>query len=171
MNSLAELLHDPPACSPARGSTPGGQQSSQGFCQGADATTCRYFLRIEDMSEWYPCWVDGLRLQSFTDSGWQSSSGHVLRGPEHEGCWWKPVGQTCDEYYKQTRYDDGSAEPGAPVEALPGNQQRDTHDTGAAGQWQRFYTQEIADLVYDIYKEDFVAFGYKRYIVPSSDAV
>eukprot|EP00892_Ulva_mutabilis_P001468 jgi/Ulvmu1/11321/UM074_0036.1 len=41
----------------------------------------------------------------------------------------------------------------------------DQHDTKAQHGWQKYYTQEIADLVYFLYSRDFDAFGYERYVV------
>ena len=139
------------------------QAGSSERCQ-----VCRYYLRIEEMEEWYPCLVDGLRLQPFTDSGWQSSNGAVQHGPEHTDCWWKPVGDTCEAYYEQTHDASGAAVPGLPTDTAPGKGQRDTHDTGSASKWQRYYTQAVADQVYDFYRQDFLAFGYERYVVANN---
>ena len=32
--------------------------------------TYEYFLPIEDMAQWFPCWEEGLGLQKFTAQGW-----------------------------------------------------------------------------------------------------
>ena len=36
------------------------------------------------------------------------------------------------------------------------------HETGAGQRWKEYYTQEIGDLVYELYREDFETFGYRH---------
>lgn len=43
---------------------------------------------------------------------------------------------------------------------------KDEHDQNAAKKWERYYDQETADLVYQLYYEDFRMFGYEKFIVP-----
>jgi hypothetical protein len=43
----------------------------------------------------------------------------------------------------------------------------DQHDHNAATQWQQYYDQETADLVFLLYAEDFRSFGYERFVVPT----
>jgi hypothetical protein len=64
-----------------------------------------------------------------------------------------------------THQSDGTALPGVSQATIPGKGYRDFHDTGAAAHWQDFYTQETADLVYQVFAADFEAFGYERFIV------
>lgn len=47
------------------------------------------------------------------------------------------------------------------VHAAGGNEQ-DIHATSADSVWKEYYNQEIADLVYEMYKVDFELFGYSR---------
>lgn len=124
---------------------------------------CRYLLRLEDMHDWYPCWVQGLGLSHLTDSGWAALPGGVIaHSPSEAGCWWKPVGASCGEYYAQTHDTYGDALPGGDWHRVPDAGERDAHDTGAANRWQQYYTAETADLVYDLFADDFEAFGYER---------
>lgn len=44
---------------------------------------------------------------------------------------------------------------------------RDAHYTGSASKWKKYYTQEIGDAVYELYKTDFEAFGYQREVFQS----
>ena len=39
------------------------------------------------------------------------------------------------------------------------------HDKNAANKWERYYDQTTADLIYELYYEDFRMFGYERFIV------
>ena len=54
-----------------------------------------------------------------------------------------------------------------PVCALAGRK-TDRHDQNAAGRWQLYFDQSTADLVFDMYAEDFRTFRYERFI--ESDA-
>jgi hypothetical protein len=124
-----------------------------------------YYLRLEDMHEWFPCWEAGLKLESFTRTGWKTTPEgkmHTVQGTE---CWWKPPGATCEEYYSAARAPDGSAQP--VLEAMEKSEKHDEHDTHASDKWRSFYTQAVGDLVYEAYKPDFEAFGYKREIFDS----
>lgn len=39
-------------------------------------------------------------------------------------------------------------------------EQNKMHETGTANRWKEFYTQEVGDLVYAMYRPDFKTFGY-----------
>lgn len=41
----------------------------------------------------------------------------------------------------------------------------DPHDTKSAETWRSFYDQATADIVYQLYKEDFLEFGYDRLVL------
>ena len=47
---------------------------------------------------------------------------------------------------------------------VPG--ENDPHDKKAADKWEGYYDQETADLIYQLYYEDFRMFGYERLIMP-----
>lgn len=44
----------------------------------------------------------------------------------------------------------------------------DRHDQNAAGRWQQYYDQSTADLVFDMYADDFRTFRYERFIESDS---
>ena len=120
------------------------------------------------MHEWYPCWVSGLRLDSTVESGWQidHESNTIYHDSTRPDCWWTPPGKTCAEYFLETHDREGNAVPGqAALEDLPEAGWHDAHDTGSAAQWEHFYDQQTADLVYAMYRDDFIAFGYERHVV------
>lgn len=115
------------------------------------------------MHVWYPCWVQGLGLNEHTDSGWATKpGGFITHSPEEAGCWWKPVGASCEGYRAETHHAEDGALPGGDWQLAPAQGERDAHDTGAANQWQRFYSAETADLVHELFAGDFEAFGYER---------
>jgi hypothetical protein len=123
-------------------------------------------LKMEEMAEWYPCWVDGLQLSDFVWKGWErSNDGDFLHKEGLKSCWWKPERTTCDIYYEKTHNSKGRAQ--ASGYWKPGTTTRagDKHDTAAAEKWQQFYDQGTADLVYELYKDDFIAFGYDRLVL------
>jgi hypothetical protein len=119
-----------------------------------------YYLRLEDMHEWFPCWEAGLRLEGFTRTGWKTTSEGKMHSVKGTECWWKPPGATCEEYYSAATAEDGSVQPVR--EAMEKSEKHDEHDTHASDKWRTFYTQEMGDLVYEAYKPDFLAFGYER---------
>ena len=41
-------------------------------------------------------------------------------------------------------------------------EKNERHEAAAAGKWKEYYTQEIGDLVYDMYRVDFDTFGYRH---------
>ena len=126
----------------------------------------RYMLRIEDMAEWFPCWVDGLKLSNIVWSGWErSDDGDILYKEDLENCWWKPESTTCDIFYEKTH--DENQQAVIPESWKPStiNRGGDRHDTAAAEKWLQFYDQGTADLVYELYKDDFIAFGYNKLVL------
>jgi hypothetical protein len=121
-----------------------------------------YFLRIEDMNEWYPCWESALDLHNFTMRGWDYHRKHRSDwySSQNRGCWWAPAGQTCKHFYD-----------GQHMEPDPYDDQRfnsvvaanaDVHATHADNKWREFYTQVTGDIVYKLYKSDFDLFGYQK---------
>lgn len=123
----------------------------------------QYFLRIEDMATWFPCLRHGLRLGQFTDTGWDHSRKYRSDwySARNFGCWWSPKDMSCQSYADLSRdlLEGSSSE--IVVHAAGGNE-KDIHATSADSVWKQFYTQEIADLVYEMYKVDFELFGYSR---------
>eukprot|EP00892_Ulva_mutabilis_P004367 jgi/Ulvmu1/2301/UM013_0149.1 len=54
-------------------------------CGGAHNFRYDYYLRLEDLQNWFPCWMHGLGLREWTESGWGDSPyGRMLIG-EGEG--------------------------------------------------------------------------------------
>ena len=127
-----------------------------------------YFLRLEEMTQWMPCLRDGLKVDKFTDLGWDHS--RTLRSdwytPQRKGCWWSPKGMTCEDYVQQSReYVQGlRASIDVPKTQIKSGSEADVHSTSADDKWELFYDQEIADMVYEAYKIDFDAFGYDRLV-------
>jgi hypothetical protein len=121
-----------------------------------------FYLRLEDMNEWFPCWEAGLNLREFTRKGWKTTpEGKMYNGVSAE-CWWKPPGTTCDAYYDAATSPDGTAIP--VLDKFVEAEKHDEHDTKSSEKWRHFYTQETGDLLYEAYKPDFLAFGYEHEI-------
>jgi hypothetical protein len=156
--------------------------AAQGLVCG-ETVTYEYALPIEDIAQWFPCFEAGLRLWDFTARGWKHHNdgqvwvgAHLDRDEQLKSteCWWRPKHMsTCKEYYSATHPEwhgdweniDNSA--AVPLDAernhQPVSTQRDSaHETGAAREWARLYTQELGEMVYQLYKADFDAFGYER---------
>lgn len=106
--------------------------------------------------------------------------------------WKPPHVETCEEFYRATHPDwtaghwtslnssPGSAVPlaestlGVPLDEtydsdtadktrkLSSSVMRERPEVGVPHKWKRFYTQEIGDLVYELYQADFESFGYPR---------
>lgn len=118
------------------------------------------------MSDWYPCWSSGLRLEAFTQTGWsRSHDGHTTFNVTGTSCWWTPGQSSCKEYSARTHGDDGNAVVPDSWTAGATTHAYDAHDTNSAKQWRRYYDQQTADIVYQMYKEDFDAFGYPRLVL------
>lgn len=159
------------------------------FCAGS--VHMDYYLKLEELEEWFPCFMDGLGLRGWTESGWadtphgrmrvgegeQRISIDAARGPGFRGvegvdwmrvegnqCWWSPSGVTCKEYYDSFVEADGVIVPGGGRADSAVGALRDEHDTRADDKWQQYYDQETSDLVYFLYYKDFKAFGYERYL-------
>lgn len=128
-----------------------------------------YWLRLEDMAQWLPCFVEGLRLERFVPRGWVTTPLEWV-GDDAPGCWWAPRGMSCEEFWAAAR-DNGTGrlQPVAVQGAVDGKKTLFGHQTGADGQVGHFYTQEIADIVYEMYKPDFEAFGYERLVVDDKE--
>eukprot|EP00892_Ulva_mutabilis_P012327 jgi/Ulvmu1/9467/UM052_0036.1 len=177
-----------------------------------------YYLRLEDMHAWFPCWMHGLGLRGWTEGGWATTPhGRMRVGPgrhfvttksvekppaavlrrdaaaggttgwqqgedflwvEGDRCWWSPKNVTCADYYDAFTTPAGAVVPyawpgeqrggsGLRMQAAGGSSNKTSmpHDTRSADTWQRFYDQETADLVYLLYRADFEAFGYDRFVV------
>jgi hypothetical protein len=93
-------------------------------------------------------------------------------------CWWHAPGcESCEDFYARTRsgwkpgdwdalHTNNWAAPLAPSPAVSEDSTPSSsyswHNRDAASKLAQFYTQEIADLVYGMYKHDFQAFGYPR---------
>jgi Sulfotransferase family len=122
-----------------------------------------YYLRLEDMAEWFPCWEAGLGLGEFTRKGWLVTPEGKAHHVGSEGCWWSPPGVSCTEYYAQATAADGRAQPVRDVVAAA--EKHDEHDTEASEKWRAFYTQAMADEVYELFRPDFLAFGYERAVL------
>lgn len=130
-----------------------------------------YGLRLEDMAQWWPCLEEGLQLEPLTASGWaheRKSFSDWYSPAMHRGCFWSPPGLGCAEYRALTRDGDGHARPGADRSAArdgagaTARTQYDIHATGAADKWRSYYDQATGDIVYNLFRADFEAFGYKR---------
>ena len=119
-----------------------------------------YYLRLEDMNEWYPCWEQGLALSKFTRQGWLTTE----EGKKYDGvskeCWWKPPGISCGGYFAKATAANGTMQP--VLEAIEAAEKHDEHDTQAAEKWREYYTQQMGDMLYEIYEQDFKLFGYER---------
>lgn len=126
-----------------------------------------YYLRIEDLALWLPCVEQGLGLRDFTRHGWQRSPEGLLRiggpsgGADAEDCWWKPPGMTCAEFYELMVNAAGEVVPVR--EGFAGEfRLHEGRDDGTAGNWRDFYTPQIGEVVYKMYEEDFLKFGYGK---------
>jgi hypothetical protein len=120
--------------------------------------TCRYWLKLEDIALWYPCFVNGNKLLPFVETAWQT------RGLSTE-CWWKPASMSCEEYYGQAKLPNGMLRPLKDMHKRDHVVKRDRHDQGTTQKWEQFYDQEMADMIYTLYKPDFERFGYARLIL------
>ena len=100
-----------------------------------------YYLRLEDMNEWFPCWEAGLGLNDFTRSGWETTAAGKRHRIGADECWWKPPGISCSDYYAKATAPDGTAQP--VLKAIEAAEKHDEHDTKAAEKWRRFYTQRM----------------------------
>jgi hypothetical protein len=129
----------------------------------ADRVRYHYRLRIEDMNMWLPCMSAALHLGHFIDTGWA----HWKRtrsdwySSHNTGCWWAPKGMSCEEYVRQgSEIVDGIRNELEAIESQAAL--NDVHATGAEEKWRAYYDQEMMDLVYRLYKDDFDLFGYER---------
>eukprot|EP00892_Ulva_mutabilis_P004683 jgi/Ulvmu1/2587/UM014_0038.1 len=161
------------------------------FCAGS--VRMDYYLKLEELEEWFPCFMDGLGLRRWTETGWadtphgrmrvgegeQRISIDAARGPGFRGaegvdwmrvqgdqCWWSPSGMSCKEYYDSFVTEDGTIVPAGGRDSAVTGALRDEHDTRADEKWQQYYDQETSDLVFFLYYSDFQAFGYPRFIAP-----
>ena len=128
-----------------------------------------YWLRLEDMAQWLPCFVEGLHLERFVAQGWVTAP-LEWRGAGAPGCWWAPAGVPCEKFWAAARGADGRARPVAVEEHGFDERTLFGHQTGADALVAQFYTQEVADMVYEMYRPDFEAFGYERLIIDAPDA-
>lgn len=78
----------------------------------------------------------------------------------NDTCWFHPPDMTCREFYNASH--NATTGTALPVVHAYKKQAEDAHDTGADAKVRQFYTKEIADIVYDIYRVDFDLFGYER---------
>lgn len=122
-----------------------------------------YFLRLEDMPTWFPCLRAGLKIGRFSDTGWDHSRKfHSDWYSEYnEKCWWSPKGMSCPVYAEMSQSLLQGSISEITVDTVGGHE-HDIHATSADAKWRDFYTQELADMVYQMYKTDFDLFGYSR---------
>ena len=119
-----------------------------------------YWLRLEEMTQWLPCFIEGLQIQRFTLRGWKERPLEWI-GEGYDGCWWTPKDMTCEQFRAAADTKRGKLQP----VYIDSNVTQDRpwgHQTGAEALVARFYTQEVADMVYEMYRPDFEAFGYER---------
>jgi hypothetical protein len=118
-------------------------------------------------------WLQGLHLDPWLWQGWQhyrngtlSFSGPPVNGttPLSTTCWWSPPGIPCSYFHTATHDAEGHARPLDRV--VNRTRHHDPHDTGSSSLWRQFYTQEIGDLVHEMYRMDFIAFKYEREVFP-----
>lgn len=87
---------------------------SQACARGSGGVEYEYYLRIEDIAQWFPCWHEGLMLTEFTSRGWlELPHGSVYVGGDQEWqdrlntethFWWYPPGTAgCEDIYYNTR--------------------------------------------------------------------
>jgi hypothetical protein len=126
-----------------------------------DSVQYEYRLRLEEMAQWFPCFVAGLQITNMTMQGW-SEKPLMYLGGSNTGCFWTPPGMTCAEFQVAATTTNGELQPVSESVIEAKAMRRDGHATGAAQRWQAFYTQEVADMVFDLYQRDFQAFGYER---------
>ena len=119
-------------------------------------------ILLQDMSEWFPCWEEGLGLSNFTRKGWETTSEGKRYTGVNDECWWKPPAATCEDYYRKATDASGHAQPVPDEEEQEVAERHDEHDTAASQKWKKFYTQETGDIIYQLFKPDFLAFGYER---------
>jgi hypothetical protein len=117
--------------------------------------SCRYWLKLEAIAEWFPCFTNGLKLLPYVETGW------LDRGMSTP-CWWKPADMTCKDYYSRAKLDNGTLVPINLADGADHTVKHDRHDTGAAERWQEMYDQKMADIVHELYKPDFALFGYEQ---------
>lgn len=116
------------------------------------------------MAQWLPCVIDGLGIGNFTLRGW-SRDPLAYMGEDGADCWWTPPGMSCDAFIAAATSADGQLQPVDSAE-LPGAQASVRgHYTGASEKVRQFYTQEVADMVWNLYQDDFAAFGYERMVL------
>eukprot|EP00892_Ulva_mutabilis_P003586 jgi/Ulvmu1/159/UM001_0163.1 len=125
-----------------------------------------YYLRIEDMAQWLPCMEDGLGLRKFTQHGWRDTEDGLTYVGSHasssgDSCWWSPAGMSCADFYTRMMDERGEAVP-VVTEAGGDFRLHETRDDGTTELWRDYYTQKIGDMVYKLYEEDFLAFGYGK---------
>ena len=118
-----------------------------------------YWLRLEELPAWLPCFLDGLRLRPFALRGWRQRPLEWLNDPTRDGCFWTPANMSCSDFRAAITGAGGKLVPLADA-AAPASRRTGGHATGADTLVARFYTQALADTVYQLYKPDFEAFGY-----------
>jgi hypothetical protein len=76
---------------------------------------------------------------------------------------------TCVQYYEKALLPNRTLVPLAEAAALDHAVRRAGHETRAAEKWGQFYDQDIADVVFELYKVDFDLFGYERKVFEQGD--
>lgn len=129
----------------------------------AESVEYHYFLRLEDMATWFPCLRAGLGIGRFTDHGWDHSRKFKSDwySERNDGCWWAPKGMSCQDFAQASADLLQGSISQISVDDVGGHE-HDIHATSADSKWKEFYNQDIADLVYEMYKTDFELFGYSR---------
>lgn len=138
-----------------------------------------YMLPVEWIGSWYPALVNMLGLQDVVKTGWRELSARA-RGktatPQREDaslhdCFYSTERQSCESMQElidsppvkcsSSQETQGRQEQGADSGVFMDFNQA----TGAHGLLPRYYTPRLAQLVEDIFIEDFKHFNYKRLVL------
>ena len=117
------------------------------------------------IAQWLPCLTDGLGIHAFIWRGWQRKPLAYMGDSGHD-CWWAPPGMSCAAFEAAATDAAGQMQPVAASQLPDVSAAVLGHHTGASAQLKEFYSQEVADMVWDMYQADFSAFGYDRLVLP-----
>jgi len=116
-----------------------------------------FYLKSEEIDVWYPGFVSYVGLESSVKSGW----GYTDATPD---CFHPLGGMTCKQTDLAIRHRRASPAGAKDEDQLPSFTMHavDKHSTGADKLLEMFYTKEVAERVYQLYKADFKEFGYEK---------
>eukprot|EP01025_Chloroclados_australasicus_P057020 TRINITY_DN7099_c0_g3_i2.p1 TRINITY_DN7099_c0_g3~~TRINITY_DN7099_c0_g3_i2.p1 ORF type:complete len:331 (+),score=22.13 TRINITY_DN7099_c0_g3_i2:354-1346(+) len=116
------------------------------FCKYDVGMSYNYVLKIEEMDDWFDCFVDLVNIRNDVMHGW----------PDHDSCFLSTSKTPCHGVsYKNGRINDNNK-----TNALKG------HVTNSSSKIAHYYqNQTIVQMVADIFQDDIIHFNYRIFQV------